>query len=155
MKYKFFADAGHGWLKVPTIELINLKIAHKITPYSYQKGDFTYLEEDCDLTCFEQKKKERNESLEYKEHVCLQRQSRIRTYDWYALNNCEYLELKYKQRLITSCKKDDLYFVTKQGLPDTDQLFLECTANFRYKRNIAKEINFNAGMRNMFCFSKL
>jgi hypothetical protein len=48
-KVKFYSDSGHGWGAVKRKVLFDLGIAHKITPYSYQKGDTVYLEEDCDL----------------------------------------------------------------------------------------------------------
>ena len=54
MKYTFYEDPGHGWLEVPTPELRELGIAHKISTcsYVYPNGRFVYLEEDCDLTTF-------------------------------------------------------------------------------------------------------
>lgn len=45
----FYADPGHGWVKVKKSVLRELKIADKISPFSYQRGEFAYLEEDCDL----------------------------------------------------------------------------------------------------------
>ena len=52
--YVFYEDPGHGWLRVPTLELVKLGIADKITPCSYihPSGKWAYLEEDCDLTTF-------------------------------------------------------------------------------------------------------
>lgn len=52
MKFTYFTDAGHGWLKVSKALLVKLGIADKITPYSYVRGDFVYLEEDMDYTTF-------------------------------------------------------------------------------------------------------
>lgn len=49
-KIKLYEDPGHGWGAVKRQVLIDLGIADKITPYSYQKGDTVYLEEDCDLS---------------------------------------------------------------------------------------------------------
>lgn len=49
MKKVFFSDPGHGWLQVERAELVRLGIAGAISAYSYQKGDFAYLEEDCDM----------------------------------------------------------------------------------------------------------
>ena len=53
-----FADPGHAWARFPKARLVKLGIADKITPYSYMRGDYAYLEEDCDadllmlyLTC--------------------------------------------------------------------------------------------------------
>lgn len=50
--HKFYEDAGHGWLSVKKAELDLLGISHLISPYSYQKGDSVYLEEDSDLSTF-------------------------------------------------------------------------------------------------------
>jgi hypothetical protein len=52
MTYRFITDPGHGWLEVPRAELDALGIAHKISPYSYQRDDMAYLEEDCDFAVF-------------------------------------------------------------------------------------------------------
>ena len=48
-KIKVYADPGHAWGAVKRQVLFDLGIADKITPYSYQRGDTVYLEEDCDL----------------------------------------------------------------------------------------------------------
>lgn len=50
--YIKFNDAGHGWLRVKTEELKKLGIADKITSCSYIKGNYAYLEEDCDMGTF-------------------------------------------------------------------------------------------------------
>lgn len=50
--YRFISDPGHGWLEVPLSELMLMDIAKHISPYSYQKGDMAYLEEDCDAGVF-------------------------------------------------------------------------------------------------------
>lgn len=50
--FHFYSDPGHGWLKVPRKLLHDLNIANHITPYSYQRGDYVYLEEDSDLSRF-------------------------------------------------------------------------------------------------------
>ena len=55
-KYMFFADPGHAWLRVKRAELVDLNIAGQITPYSYQHGDYVYLEEDLDAGAFLQAK---------------------------------------------------------------------------------------------------
>lgn len=48
----FHEDAGHGWLQVPHSLIKKLKIAAKITGYSYMDSNYVYLEEDCDLSTF-------------------------------------------------------------------------------------------------------
>ena len=50
--FTFYSDPGHGWLAVPRALLHDLGIADEITPYSYQRLDHVYLEEDCDLSTF-------------------------------------------------------------------------------------------------------
>jgi hypothetical protein len=53
-KYLLISDPGHGWLRVPTLEVIRLGIADKISSYSYidWDGRSVYLEEDSDLAIF-------------------------------------------------------------------------------------------------------
>lgn len=51
-KFKFHSDAGHGWLAVKRDLIYKLKIEHKISRFSYQKGSTVYLEEDMDMTTF-------------------------------------------------------------------------------------------------------
>ena len=47
-RMKFHTDPGHGWLEVSRADLDALGIANRITPYSFQKADRVYLEEDID-----------------------------------------------------------------------------------------------------------
>ena len=44
-----FTDPGHGWCRVRRSEKIFQSVAHLISGCSYQRGDYVYLEEDCDL----------------------------------------------------------------------------------------------------------
>ena len=50
--YTMHTDPGHGWLEVDRAELVALGILGDISPYSYQRGDKVYLEEDCDFSRF-------------------------------------------------------------------------------------------------------
>lgn len=83
--YCYFTDPGHGWLKVKRSELTELKIADKISSYSYVRGDYVYLEEDCDIPMFVEAKFE-NAQLSrefFKSKVQdrhTDRQSKIRSY---------------------------------------------------------------------------
>lgn len=82
-RYDFFSDPGHGWLKVERRELVELGIENQISGYSYQKGDYVYLEEDGDASKFadaweaKHQVKLMNASITY--HIA-DRASRIRTY---------------------------------------------------------------------------
>ena len=81
--YDFFSDPGHGWIKVKRSELERLGIADKISGYSYQKGDYVYLEEDDDGTLFADAKKAHNEPVNLRSHIA-DRDSKIRSYDSYS-----------------------------------------------------------------------
>ena len=48
--FDVYADPGHAWAKVKIDYLKKLGIAHEISPYSYSRGEYAYLEEDCDLS---------------------------------------------------------------------------------------------------------
>ena len=48
----YHTDAGHGWLEIPISVLRELKIADKISAYSYKKSNIAYLEEDNDAATF-------------------------------------------------------------------------------------------------------
>ena len=48
--YLFTSDPGHGWLRVPKVEIEPIK--DKISSYSYENGKYVYLEEDCDAGVF-------------------------------------------------------------------------------------------------------
>ena len=65
--YSFHSDAGHGWLKVSIDELKRLKLMDKISPYSYRKGNYAYLEEDSDASQFINLKKALKEKFKYNE----------------------------------------------------------------------------------------
>lgn len=80
--FYLFADPSHAWLKVPRKLLINLNIANQITPYSYQRGDYAYLEEDCDLSSFVKAMTTANKKYVIK-HRYTDRLSRIRNYEYY------------------------------------------------------------------------
>lgn len=51
-KMQFYSDAGHGWLKVKRTDLVALGIEKSISSYSYQRKEYVYLEEDCDMQKF-------------------------------------------------------------------------------------------------------
>ena len=81
--FDFYEDPGHGWVKVPKNLLGELGIADKITPFSYERGQYAYLEEDCDMTTFIQALQQRNIKPEFRTHISRNRDSRIRSYAHY------------------------------------------------------------------------
>jgi hypothetical protein len=82
-KFDFYEDPSHGWCKVPKSVLNTLGIASKISPYSYERGEFAYLEEDCDLSVLHDAFLERGLLLNFRTHVCRNKQSKIRSYSSY------------------------------------------------------------------------
>ena len=77
-----YADSGHAWAKVKTASLIKLGISDNISSFSYQRNDYTYLEEDCDLNIYVNKLKENNIEFKFKEYHT-NKQSKIRSYNTY------------------------------------------------------------------------
>lgn len=82
LTYHAYSDPGHGWLKVPRKELHELGIADQITPYSYERGEWVYLEEDADLSTFAKAHPKWNQVKRI--WHCTDRQSRIRSYRDYS-----------------------------------------------------------------------
>lgn len=74
-KYQYYVDARHGWIRVKREELQRLEIADKVSAYSYQMGEWVYLEEDRDGMMFDNAKKARGEAYEtcekYSERSCV------------------------------------------------------------------------------------
>jgi len=86
MKYVFYEDPGHGWLKVPLKELEELGIADKISAYSYMKGSHAYLEEDRDAPIFKKMMEAEGRTVELDVNFS-NRSSRIRRYPGYKHPN--------------------------------------------------------------------
>ena len=83
MKFNFYADPSHGWLKVPMSLLRELGIANQITPYSYRRGNDAYLEEDCDVATFIKVMAGVGRKVEFREFVARFKSSKIRNYTSY------------------------------------------------------------------------
>jgi hypothetical protein len=82
MTLQVFADPGHGWARFPLARLVDLGIADEITPYSYVRGRYAYLEQDCDLATLVKALYNRGYEVKYKTHHT-DRTSKIRGYDRY------------------------------------------------------------------------
>lgn len=80
--FDYLQDPSHGWVKVPIKLLAELKLLDQISPYSYMRGAFAYLEEDSDYSKFHAAFTNwtRLEPV-LKSRVCKNRQSKIRSYD--------------------------------------------------------------------------
>ena len=80
MKFDSYSDGGHGWVRVPRKLLIKIGIESKITPYSYQRGEWVYLEEDADVTLFWRTMHELGDKPEFRHHTT-DKLSKIRGYE--------------------------------------------------------------------------
>ena len=78
-----YTDPGHGWLRVTLKMLVKLGIADKITPFSYVRTVYAYLEEDVDATLFLDTLKAKGKTVTYVERHT-NRFSRIRNYASYG-----------------------------------------------------------------------
>jgi hypothetical protein len=80
-----YADPAHAWAKIPLKDLFVLGIADKISSCSYERNDYVYLEEDCDLTIYRQALNAKGITLKFKENWT-NRRSKIRNYSNYTKN---------------------------------------------------------------------
>ena len=82
--FPFFSDPGHGWIRVKKTLLKELGVDNRITRYSYQKGEYAYLEEDCDASIFcSAWEKVNGQKIKFEGHTCNGR-SAIRMYETYC-----------------------------------------------------------------------
>jgi hypothetical protein len=81
--FQAYTDPGHGWVKVPKTILVALNIADKITAFSYQRGEYAYLEEDCDVSTFVAAYEKKNGMRPTLKNRHTNKQSRIRQYEDY------------------------------------------------------------------------
>jgi hypothetical protein len=87
----FRADPGHGWLKVR--RSIARRVLGdqfpKITPFSFQRGEFLYLEEDQDAGLFLRAAEAKGFVADIREMTHSNQESRIRNYDSFVLQEGE------------------------------------------------------------------
>lgn len=84
--FNVYTDPSHGWAKVPLSLLKELDIHFSITPFSYLRNQFAYLEEDCDLGLFIKTYKAKFDRDPIFKEYHTNKQSKIRSYDdyWYG-----------------------------------------------------------------------
>jgi hypothetical protein len=81
--FDFISDPGHGWVKVPIMQLVRLGIAGKVSSYSYYRRGFAYLEEDCDAGLLMQALSARGLQIKFRERNRAHGYSKIRNYEHY------------------------------------------------------------------------
>lgn len=82
--FYIYSDPGHSWVKVPKLILdvyLGANWRKLFTPFSYERGQHVYLEEDCDARTFDRRIRDAGITPIYKEGSCAStRLSRIRNY---------------------------------------------------------------------------
>ncbi len=81
-KILVYADPGHSWAKVSKEELIKLGIADEISSCSYERGDYAYLEEDCDRLKYLEALRAKGMKWEFVENFT-NKECRVRSYKNY------------------------------------------------------------------------
>lgn len=122
--YTYFEDPGHAWLRVPLIEIC--PIQDKISHYSYMKGKYAYLEEDCDAILF--LKHKFGENLSYAEltekgiiKTKYVEKTNIRNYEIFKIRTKEEKELMEKvinALLLMNFKKREKKHIEKASYED-------------------------------------
>lgn len=82
--FNVYDDPGHAWVKVHKSLLTKMGIADKISSYSYMRGEYAYLEEDCDFSMFALAYRALGGEIKYKFHHT-DRYSKIRSYQHYSV----------------------------------------------------------------------
>lgn len=83
--HTFFSDPGHGWLRITRDDVNASGIADKVSSYSYQRGRWVYLEEDCDAALYIDALREKGVSIVFRGR-CANNRSSIRSFDRYRPN---------------------------------------------------------------------
>lgn len=87
VKLLHYVDPGHSWLRVPLKMLKKLGISNKISSFSYQRTEYAYLEEDCDMTVFMKAMEVKGQKVVFVTRRT-DRESRIRNYGSYDILAC-------------------------------------------------------------------
>ena len=81
--FDYFADPGHGWVRVPRTVIHELGIQDDISICSMERGDYVFLECDADALLFVTAWEAKHGSPPKLEEHHSNRQSRIRNYNAY------------------------------------------------------------------------
>ena len=84
-KFDYIQDPSHGWVKVPVSLLQKLGLETRITPFSYRRNDYVYLEEDCDFTTLADALNDREIPFILDRKVAYRKHSKIRSYQPYYI----------------------------------------------------------------------
>ena len=83
MTFDFYSDPGHGWLKVSKAVLsehLGARWRAVFSCFSYERGEFVYLEEDCDAYRFQKEMEAVGQTVKIRQRPQSNNLSRIRSY---------------------------------------------------------------------------
>lgn len=80
MKLTKYNDPSHGWLKISQKQYRTIMGDQMPSRFSYAKGEFFYLEEDCDLQFFLKEATKQGCEISFAEKTSSKR-SKIRNYE--------------------------------------------------------------------------
>ena len=79
----YYSDPAHGWYRVQRVVLDKFGVADKVSTCSYERGEYVYLEEDCDGPVLIRAAEAAGVGVYVKEHKPAQGDSHIRNMDRY------------------------------------------------------------------------
>lgn len=80
--FHVYEDPGHGWIKVKKSMIHDLGLTEEISSFSYQYGEYAFLEEDRDAGLFIHALRKAGIKPSYRSHHT-NKQSKIRGYSRY------------------------------------------------------------------------
>ena len=83
VRLDFYSDPAHGWYRVRRSALVDYGVAAKVSNCSYQRGDYVYLEEDCDAPLLIRAVEAAGGSVKIVDHPPTRRDSSIRSMEYY------------------------------------------------------------------------
>lgn len=83
LRFDYYSDPAHGWYRVQRTALHQLGVANKVSNCSYQRGNYAYLEEDCDGPLVIRAAEAVGIAVRIVEHKPTQGDSHIRSMEYY------------------------------------------------------------------------
>ena len=84
LRLDYYADPAHGWYRARRSWLATYKVADKVSTCSYERGEYVYLEEDCDGPLLIRAAEAAGMVVKVVEHKPAQGDSSIRNMDRYV-----------------------------------------------------------------------
>jgi hypothetical protein len=83
LRLEYYADPAHGWSKTRREALAKFGVADKVSTCSYERGEYVYLEEDCDGPVLIRAAEAAGAAVRIVEHKPAKGDSHIRNMDRY------------------------------------------------------------------------